>query len=40
MTEHFYVAIELARVVKISVAIEDFYVTTELATAKALYRLR
>ena len=32
MTEKFYVVIELARVGRISIAIEDFYVTIEMAT--------
>ena len=35
MTKQFYVAIELARVGRISIAIEDFYVATELATIES-----
>ena len=35
MTEQFYVAIELAKVGRISVATEDFYVATELATTES-----
>ena len=34
MTEQFYVAIELARVGRISAAIEDFYVAIELVTTE------
>ena len=35
MTRQFYVVVELARVGRISVVTEDFYVTTELATTKS-----
>ena len=35
MTEQFYVVIELARVGRISVMIEDFYVATKLATTES-----
>ena len=35
MTEQFYVAIELARVGRISIATEDFYVTIELDTTES-----
>ena len=35
MTEQFYVAIELARGGRISIAIEDFYVAIELATKES-----
>ena len=35
MTECFYVAIELARVERISVATWDFYVATELTTKES-----
>ena len=40
MTKYFYVTTKLARVGRISITTEDYYVTTELATTEMLCHAR